>query len=240
MNVRSPSPLRFLLPIFAGLLAACRPKEAPPLPPGTTRILCIGDSITQADREHLSWRYYLWVHMREAGWKVGMVGSLDRHRGGNPDWPPHAGEDFPSWHAARWGWRSSQIAEALPRWMEKVDADIALIHLGTNDVLGQRPTADIVADMKRVIDILRADQPRIVIFLAQILPATNRVPAYNAALAEAAAAWNLPDSPVHLVDLHTGFDLETQTYDGLHPNEAGERWMAERWFDALRSEIKPK
>jgi len=238
MPARS-SHLRFLLPLLAGLLASCRPKEAPSLPPGTARILCIGDSITQANRHHSSWRYFLWVHMRDAGWKVGMVGNLDRNKGGKPNWPPHRGEEFPSWHAARWGWRASQVAEALPRWMARIDADIALIHLGTNDLLGQRPIDETVADMKRIIDILRADQPRIVIFLAQILPATHRVPIYNAALAEAAAAWNQPESPVHLVDLHSGFDPATQTYDGLHPNEAGERWMAERWFDALRAKGMP-
>ena len=37
------------------------------------------------------------------------------------------------------------------------------------------------------------------------------------------------------VDLWTGFDPQTDTYDGVHPNESGEKKMAAGWFEALKT-----
>jgi hypothetical protein len=39
------------------------------------------------------------------------------------------------------------------------------------------------------------------------------------------------------VDQFTGFDAETETYDGLHPIESASDKMAQRWFDAIIQEI---
>jgi len=44
----------------------------------------------------------------------------------------------------------------------------------------------------------------------------------------------LRDHPqVEFVDLHTGFDLEEMTDDGLHPNAVGSEQIARTWLDAL-------
>ena len=36
-----------------------------------------------------------------------------------------------------------------------------------------------------------------------------------------------------IVDQNTGFSLNTDTSDGLHPNPSGDNKMAERWYAAL-------
>ncbi|MBC7795130.1 MAG: hypothetical protein H7Z43_15605, partial [Clostridia bacterium] len=40
-------------------------------------------------------------------------------------------------------------------------------------------------------------------------------------------------SPVVLVDQASGFDPAELTFDGVHPNTAGEDRMAAVWFDAI-------
>jgi hypothetical protein len=42
-------------------------------------------------------------------------------------------------------------------------------------------------------------------------------------------------SPVILVDQWTGFNANTDTIEGLHPNETGELKMANKWLGALRA-----
>jgi hypothetical protein len=44
-----------------------------------------------------------------------------------------------------------------------------------------------------------------------------------------------PESPVVIVDQHTGFDAERDTFDGVHPNAEGEAKMAAAWFAACRA-----
>lgn len=36
-----------------------------------------------------------------------------------------------------------------------------------------------------------------------------------------------------IVDQNSDFNAQAETYDGVHPNEQGEKKMAARWFDAL-------
>ena len=44
-------------------------------------------------------------------------------------------------------------------------------------------------------------------------------------------------SPVILVDMFEGFDVNELTYDGVHPNEKGEMEMADRWFEAIMAAL---
>ena len=211
--------------------------ESVPFP--QSRILCLGDSITQASDQELSWRYHLWTRLVDAGWTGRFVGTLTSNHQGDPDWPKHKGLPFDSHHDARWGWTATKVADSLPEWLGSVDADIALVHLGTNDVLLDRDPQQAVGDLHRIVEALRKDNPRIQIFLARILPAPRSVDSFNEALAAAVPSWQQEASPIYLVDMNQGFDLRTQTYDGLHPNSDGEEWMAERWFEALQKHPWP-
>lgn len=48
---------------------------------------------------------------------------------------------------------------------------------------------------------------------------------------------NTPGSPIILVDQFTDFNVQTETYDGIHPNALGEEKMAQRWFDAIAASL---
>ena len=94
-----------------------------------------------------------------------------------------------------------------------------------------------VEDLTGIVGQLRSVVPTITILLAQVIPsqgaAFDGIPELNAAVAQRAEELDTPLSRVVLVDHWTGFDPTTDTYDGTHPNESGERKMSHRWFVAL-------
>ncbi len=55
-----------------------------------------------------------------------------------------------------------------------------------------------------------------------------------AAIPDLAASKTTDASPVIAVNLADGFDATLDTWDGTHPNTAGEKIMANHWFAALQ------
>jgi len=213
-------------------MAGCLLRAQPAAP---IRILCIGDSITQADHETYSWRYHFWKQALEKGHALDLVGPFRQNHLGDPDWPKVKGRKFDADHASQWGWTVNKVAAHLPKWLEKVEADVVLIHLGTNDLLLGQGTESTLNDLKGLVRILREDNPNIRILLAQLMPSASSrdFRGFNQALAKAAPGWATPRSPVEVVDCFTGFDLQNWTYDGLHPFGKGEVFLAERFSAAV-------
>jgi acyl-CoA thioesterase I len=93
-------------------------------------------------------------------------------------------------------------------------------------------------DLQRIIATLRADNPRIAVLLAKLIPTADErhnrsIAAVNARVGAVAAALSTASSPVIAVDQSRGFDPASDTYDGIHPNAAGEEKLAGAWFDPL-------
>lgn len=225
-----------------------RPDGAP-LPdsgpaPGALRILLLGDSITQGDASHKSFRYALWKRFVEAGIKVDLVGSQTQHHNGTPTFPKVLGQSFDQDHEGHWGWRADQLLAQLPTWLASYDADVAVLHVGTNDALQKQSTTTTVSELESIIDALRADNPTIAIFIAKLIPTTrpenSNIDQLNAQLEAIAEKKHQSGSPVTLVDQSRGFDAAADTYDGIHPNAAGEQKMADVFFDALISYPRPR
>ena len=61
----------------------------------------------------------------------------------------------------------------------------------------------------------------------------EQIDAVNAGLPTWAAEATTPQSPVTLVAVHEGFDAESDTYDGAHPNESGEAKLAAAFTPAI-------
>jgi hypothetical protein len=225
----------------------------------TVNIMPLGNSITQAEnrstRNYNSYRRPLWHLLNNKGYDFDFVGSLNTTFDGNP----HPNPDFDLDHEGHWGWYSYQIINGcncpigsgtgkLSDWLTEYTPDIVLLHIGHNDLKeGTHPadTEQIIQEtldnVGEIISILRADNPNVVILLAQLIPSTSqprgqRIPLYNDELPDWAAANTLPESPIVIVDQYTGFNASSgqDTYDGTHPNVSGEQKMADRWFEALR------
>lgn len=193
----------------------------------------LGDSITQANSKHNSYRRPLWIQLRNAGYKVDFVGSSRENWRGAPPL-----SDFDQEHEGHWGWRVDQILEQIDRWTRTSQPDIVLIHLGSNDLIqGQSPESTI-SELRQLILILRKNNPRVKLLLAQLIPCGNkaRIQQFNGLILNLARETNTIDSPVIVVDQFTGFNAAkgSDTYDGCHPSEVGEKKMADRWFAALK------
>jgi lysophospholipase L1-like esterase len=194
----------------------------------------LGDSITQPDGAHNSYRRPLWIRLRQAGYNVDFVGSTQQHYQGAS--APLS--DFDRDHEGHSGWRVDQILEQIDGWADTSKPDIVLIHLGTNDVLqGQTPQSTI-EELRTLIQRLRNTNPRIKALIAQLIPCGNeaQVRELNKLIVDLARGTNTQDSPVIAVDQFSGFNpaIGKNTYDGCHPNESGEQKMADRWFAALK------
>jgi hypothetical protein len=197
-----------------------------------TRIMPLGDSITEAAVGHASYRYWLWHDLVDEGFDVDFVGSMCGVHGGMPLYP-----DFDQDHEGHWGWRADQVLERIKGWASASRPDIVMIHLGHNDIWRGSDIESTVQDLDGIIEILREVNPAIVVLLAQVIPSTAPQLAdleiLNGAIESLAESVDTPTSPVIVVDQSTGFDAERETYDGTHPNDAGERRIASRWFGAL-------
>jgi len=230
---------KFILPTFvAGMLsiASCTPTQTPQVAQSEkpTRIMPIGDSITQADSNHNSYRRPLWIHLRQAGYNVDFVGSSREHVQG-----PSPLSDFDQDHEGHWGWRVDQILEQIDFWVRTSQPDIVLIHLGTNDIVQGQSLESTIEELRQLIQTLRNINPRLKTLIAQTIPCGEdaQVRQFNRLIVNLARDTNTQESPVIAVDQFSGFNVAAgkDTYDGCHPSESGEQKMADRWFAALKT-----
>jgi len=195
------------------------------------KIMPLGDSITQMYADHDSYRRPLWHMLQSGGFIVDFVGSQNLNKNGPP---PHP--DFDMDHEGHSGWRADEILTQIENWATTFQPDIVLIHLGSNDIFQYQSNSSTIFELGQIIDKLRLVNPNIKILLAQIIPSiyeANAIIDFNQRLPGLAASQNTPQSPVVVVDLWTGFSLSLDMYDGVHPNDAGDQKMAERWYAAL-------
>jgi hypothetical protein len=212
------------------------PPPTTPPPSGTVRVMPLGDSITGSPG---CWRALLWQSLQNAGrTNVDFVGTLP---------PQGCGFTYDGENEGHGGALVTAVADQnqLPAWLDATHPDIVLMHFGTNDVWSNRPTATILAAYGKLVDQMRASNPRTKVLVAQILPMTpsscpecaQRVVDLNAAIPAWAAAKSTAASPVTVVDQWTGFNTTTDTGDGVHPNDSGIRKIADRWFPALTAAL---
>merc|ERR1719277_2740148 len=108
-------------------------------------LLTLGDSITQADAYHASWRYPLWKAMVDEGMNYSWVGSMTEHAGGKPSSRLHRdyrGLRFPTRHEGHGSWTIDDILHNvedrgttgsgnIQQWLEEYECmpTCTLIHL---------------------------------------------------------------------------------------------------------------
>jgi lysophospholipase L1-like esterase len=120
-----------------------------------------------------------------------------------------------------------------------------MLKLGVNDVWGGKSVADILANYTKLVQQARAQNPSIVLVVAQIAKMNPSCSTDGAltkvgiALDNAVPDWatveTQPNSPVFVADLWTNSDCTmAETLDCVHPNEAGAQKMGKNWFNALK------
>ena len=203
------------------------------------RIMPLGDSITQGASNAVSYRQPLWKMLKKTNARLDFVGSMRKNY--LQVGPTHSG--FDSDHEGHWGWRTDEVLAKIDGWTEQAEPDIVLLHLGTNDIFQKQKIENTVEELRQIISILRKDNPRVEVLLAQLIPVRDRnanmkVQKLNSLLPDMAQSITTNDSPVHIVNQYEGFDVLKDTYDGIHPNEFGIVKMAQKWYDVLAVRLR--
>lgn len=226
------------LALLVGLLIAI-PTIAPAgatAAPAPVRIMPLGDSITGSPG---CWRSILWNRLQNSGYtNIDFVGTLG---------PQGCGQPYDGDNEGHGGALVTTVADQnqLPAWLSATRPDIVLMHFGTNDVWSNRATSTILAAYGKLVDQMRVSNPAMRILVAQIIPMApstcgecgQRVVALNDTIPGWAASKSTPQSPVVVVDQWTGFSTASDTYDGVHPNAAGDQKMSDRWYPALTAAL---
>ncbi|CAA9266761.1 MAG: hypothetical protein AVDCRST_MAG50-3188, partial [uncultured Acidimicrobiales bacterium] len=217
--------------VIASSVQAAVAAEAPPV-----LIMPLGDSITEGQGGRATYRYWLWKDLERAGQATDFVGSMTGVYEGSP-----AYSDFDQHHEGHWGGRADEVLAQVGGWTSAAKPQIVLLHIGTNDVLHLQTVESTVQEISSIIDTIRGSNPTVHIALAKIIPSnfhTAETQQLNAQLGSLAAQKNTASSRVLSVDQWTGFDSRTDTYDGIHPNEAGEKKMAAKWSAAVSTLVQ--
>lgn len=239
--------------------------------PDLGRLVFVGDSITQAagnnytaqayaQNANRSYRWPLFQHLVDAGATFDFVGSLANNYTSDSSYPTWRGVAFNRCHEGHWGWRAHQVrgtsvgpssgnrgAGSLGQWTDDAlggyTADTATILIGINDFADGRSPAQVRDDVAALVDLLQADNPKVRIYLLELLfvgsghpqfPALNlTVSNYNAHfLPPLATTKTTASSRVTVVPMDNGlprgWDADQMTVDQVHPNSRGERFIAAR------------
>ena len=206
---------------------------------GTLRIMPFGDSITEGEAGHNTYRRVLWQRLQAAGCKVDLVGTKygvsSGYRNSPSKSPPN--NDFDLDHEGHWDYQTNEVIPLAASSAAAAQPDIVLIHIGTNDVLAGQGAAGIAGEISSLIGSLRSGKSNAYILLAKIIPAapnTAGTAALNRQIDGIAAKLNTPASPVMVVDQASGYST-ADNYDGVHPAASGEAKIGNRWANAVLS-----
>lgn len=235
--VRHVSLIALLAALVPALLLAGRPAvTATAATAVPVRIMPLGDSITGSPG---CWRALLWNKLQSTGFtNIDFVGTQP---------PQGCGIPYDGDNEGHGGALASGIVSQnqLPGWLAATNPNIVLMHLGTNDVWnGQTPT-QILASYTTLIGQMRANNPNMIVLVAQIIPmnpsncttCAQGVVNLDAAIPAWATSLSTAQSPIVVVDQWTGFNDATDTVDGVHPNDSGNQKMSDRWYPPLAAAL---
>lgn len=226
--------LMIVLALFLLNAGASHPAAA-----AATKIMPLGDSITGSPG---CWRAILWNRLQDSGYTdIDFVGTLPLQG---------CGVDYDGDNEGHGGYLATNVAaqNQLVSWLAATNPDIVMMHFGTNDVWSGLPTTTILDAFTTLVTQMRANNPNMKILVAQIIPMDParscadcdvRVIALNNAIPGWASSLSTSQSPIVVVDQWTGFDTSTDTYDGVHPNDAGNLKISDGWYPALASFLTP-
>lgn len=222
-------------------LNSCQGIEAPYNPNSKNKILHLGASRTAGARPvHESYRYELWKDLIDGGWEFDFIGTKKDFS----YYPSYGALAFDRDHEARPGWTAFEILDGLPQWLEETGKpDIVLISTpGGNDALLNLDYANTLKHINSIVDTLQANNPNVTILIEQMAPtkSTKMEPPLSTYVTNLqqdvltiAADKNKESSRVIAIDMYTRFS-DSLLKDGVHYNEKGARFIAERYYEVLK------
>ncbi|MFJ6657644.1 SGNH/GDSL hydrolase family protein [Streptomyces sp. NPDC091377] len=210
------------------------------------RFMPVGDSMTIGSAGDHTWRHRLWRHLCTTyGGPFTLVGPRETLHDKTADAPTsyaYAEPDFPRGHLAGWGEGWLHMAPLIGEAVRTTRADVLLVSLGLIDLgfyTGPRQTAD---NVRAFVANAREARPRVAMVVLPVTPNIRaasdaafaaQVATFNELLAKTVADLDEPRSPLLVASPPTSYDIDTDTYDGTHPNALGEHKIAAAFAEAL-------
>lgn len=206
--------------------------------PGPLRVMVAGDSISQGFAGDFTWRYWLAQEFRKQGVPLEMVGPYTTLRDGTENYLAPFEQRA---HASRSGSTIDWHLERAREWVATYQPDVVVIALGSNDIIRGDDAATVADQTESLVrDEIWAARPgtrvKIVEVPGRLDPARDEIAAASTALVRERFQG---DPLVSVVSLRgraprmVDWSPRLHTWDGLHPNVAGQRLLAQRvaeWF----------
>ena len=206
----------------------------PPPPLGPTRVMFVGDSLTQGRQTDATYRYFVWREFVRQGVPVEFVGPSDdlaKTYGARPRYL-YTDHGFQPDHAARGGTGLPYHLSRLTDRVTTYEPDLIVLMLGFNDTASDTP-GEIAANTARYLENAWQINPALRFVLGQITPSRRptdpqerRRNATGASANRLVAAQFATDPRVQIAQTRTDpvypWIPERHTYDGIHPNLIGQ------------------
>lgn len=210
------------------------------------KIMPLGASRVEGDRpEFESYRYELWKLLIDGNWDFDYIGTMtDRST-----YPQYEGMPFDPDHEGRGGWTSEDILDNISDWLAVADdPDIVLFSSpGGNDILnGDVSLSEVMENVKQIIEILRNENPNVTIVIELLAPGrtdfmtqefTEAFEGVRAQTIRLADEESTENSKILTVDMLAQFNDDLLA-DEVHYNEAGAQFIADRYYDVLKTILK--
>ena len=221
------------------------------------RIMPIADAVTTGSNslqdDTATYRCFLDGMLREAGIPFDFVGSQQATAEGTTayrcDHPFDLDHEAYAGGPASFQYTIPTLSALIPRQVEVLQPDVALVHLGTFDLTSfgmAEPAggaAEVAASLEAFVRRLQEAKPDLTILVAQVVPCVWTGRAYCEDglrefndLVASIGDLSTESSMVVAVDMYSGFDPHWIVPTGyrIHPSDEGDRELAARWFTALR------
>ncbi len=213
-----------------------------------TRVMIVGDSITQGSSGDYTWRFRLSRKLASTA-----PGTVDLVGAWNTLFDP-VGQTWNSTfygdlsfadreHSATWGSSWHEQAGLIAGKMAQSTPDVVVALLGTNDVRDGRSPEEIAGLARTFVEQARSVNPGVAIVIGEVLHRQNlwtgqaegeaQSVKATEALHDLATSMTTDTSPIVMAPTRRSWDPAVQTYDGTHPNPTGENLLAQRMSEAL-------